>query len=143
MSGENPAISPDPVPRPHPDAIADLESTGRDSLGAAVGPQPFGLLGREAQQLRDRAAGTIYCVPLQQLGRGEEKRQRRRLEGLADQDCGDDGDGHEEVHVEPEPPRRPDSGAEEIEASDERGGRVEETGGIEPHREPAGPVERS
>lgn len=135
-------VGENPVARPDPDPFSGQEPCNCDGFGCAVRPEPVRRLRRQLDQPGDRAAPAVHGEPLQQLGGGEEKRQSRGLERLSNEDRGDHGDGHEEVHVQAERSRRPNGGAEEVGPADRGGGGVEQTRGVEPQPEPTGLVRR-
>ena len=84
----------------------------------AVAPNRGGI-GCQFHQGPKRMPRPVDGIIFQEFGRREEEGNRGGFQVFSDDGCAEDGGGHQEVHVQGERAKRPDSGGEKVEASQE------------------------
>ena len=93
------AIERDLLARTHAQALAEHDLIHRHAhLGAVADDGGIGR--REVHECADGVARAIHAARFEMLREREEKDHRRGFGPLPDGDCADDGDRHQDVHVE-------------------------------------------
>ena len=99
MAGIDAGVERHPGARAHADAGADRNG-GQGARLPAVGGLHFGGFRGEGGERADRIARPLQGERFDGLGQSEQKDHHRRFRPLADDDCADDRQGHQEVDVE-------------------------------------------
>ena len=99
MAGIDAGVERHPGARAHADAGADRNG-GQGARLPAIGGLHFGGFRGEGGERADRIARPLQGQRFDGLGQSEQKDHHRRFRPLADDDCADDRQGHQEVDVE-------------------------------------------